>query len=189
MLVRLSVAGVTAGLVAAAMSASAVGGRTCAAHVGGSYLIVLGHVRAAGPARRLRTDAIRIGFKNATVDQLAPGSYDVDVYGFASRHSAAATAAEAEKARFTAVIQPNQAESCTDVGGDWELVFGHTRTLAAARRLAALVRAHGLGKAQIESDDIANYEVSVDGIQTTSVFAARQRAAERVVPVASFEPS
>jgi hypothetical protein len=182
--------GAVALLVALAVPASSAVARSgCTAKVGGTFEVVLGRAHTPRLAKELRAHVRAIGFGAAVVAQDAPSDYPVVLYGLRSRGQAAGVAAEARKAGLSATERPNSLDACTDAAGDWELVFGDAASVAAARRLAARVTAGGLGKPIIESDGPTDFEVEVDGIESVSQFHARERAAERVVPVASFEPS
>ena len=73
--------------------------------------------------------------------------------------------------------------------GNWEVVFGHRNTAAAAQTLAQLVDKKGFGPASIERDGKRDFEVEHDGFTTQkSALAAAQRVSKAGL-LASIERS
>lgn len=165
--------------------------RSCPATEGSAYQLVLGVTTLASRAKALRGRAQRAGFVEAVVFQpVGPGTFDVTLFGFATRAAAQGTLAEAQKAGFRASIAANVVADCADRDHDWEAVLGHVATQASARRLLARAKLAGLGASTIERDGANDLEVTQGGVESTHSFGKLARSIEsQGFAVVSFEPS
>ena len=108
------------------------------------------------------------GFKNLAMIQAAPNRVEIDLFGIATYRIGLELVREARSAFLQVSIQPSRDRYCPDEDADWEGVFGHRTTVAAAISLRTAVVKAGFVSAQIERDGLRNYEVEVAGLRTLS---------------------
>lgn len=165
------------------------GAPRCAQRAGGAWAAVLARTTTAQRALALQQRAIAAGFGQSVLVQPRPEVYEVVLFGFPDKAGATSIYLEARARGFRSSAVPNDGP-CDDLSGDWEADFGHTATRAEAAALLARVQAAGFRDgSKIEIDEPDNFEVAVEGIESTSQFADFAAEALRAGFVVSFEPS
>ena len=160
----------------------------CTEGAGGAWAAVLGTAGSARDALTLQRRAIAKGFGQTVTVQANPSVYEVVLFGFPTRAAAVGEYLEAKQRGLRMTIAPN-VDNCGNENGSWKAVFGHTTTATAARTLLVRIRAAGFADgSQIQNDQPRDYEVVVEGIQSTKQFTAFAAEALRAGFITSFEP-
>ena len=160
----------------------------CTEGAGGAWAAVLGTAGSARDSLALQRRAVAKGFGQTVIVQANPSVFEVVLFGFPTRAAAVGVYLEAKQRGFRMTIAPN-IDNCGNESGSWKAVFGHTATATAARRLLARIRAAGFADgSQIQNNQPRDYEVVVEGIQSTTQFTAFAAKALKAGFIISFEP-
>lgn len=161
----------------------------CPQQAGGAWAAVLARTTTAERALALQKKAIAGGFAQSVIVQPQPDVYEVVLFGFPDEAGAVSIYLEAKVRGFRSSAVLNDGP-CDDLDGDWEADFGHTSTREEAVALLTRVRTAGFrAGSKVEMDEPDNFEVAIDGIQSTSQFADFEAEALRAGFIVSFEPS
>jgi hypothetical protein len=167
---------------------TAPGAVRCPQRAGGAWAAVLARTATAERALALQRKAVARGFGQSLIVQPRPGVFEVVLFGFPDEAGAVGIYLEAKLRGFRSSAVPNDGP-CDDLSGDWEADFGHTKTRAEAAELLGRVGVAGFHGARIETDEPANFEVVVEGLQSTSELPDFAAKALRSGFIVSFEPS
>ena len=160
----------------------------CTEGAGGSWAAVLATADRARTALTLQRQAIAKGFTQSVIVQATPKVYEIVLFGFDTRAAAIDYYLQAKARGFRLTVAPN-IDNCGNENGGWQAVFGHTTTRAAAASLLERIRAAGFSDGSgIQTVVPGDYEVVIEGIQSTKQFNGFAQEALRAGFIVSFEP-